>query len=78
MEPASEINGVEAITYFRSQFPSIPVIVMTGQPDFHNASALFKQGVVEYLVKPLEADKLVAAVKKATKEHVLFKDQFKT
>jgi len=39
---------------------------------------LFKQGVVDYLVKPVEADKLVAVVKKAAKEHVLFKDQFKT
>jgi len=73
-----KINGVEAIAYFRSQFPSVPVIVMTGQPDVHNASALFKQGVVDYLVKPVEADKLVAVVKKAAKEHVLFKDQFKT
>lgn len=72
-----KINGIEAIAYFRSQFPSVPVVVLTGQPDVHNASALFKQGIVDYLVKPIEADKLVAVVNKSTKEHVLFKDQFK-
>ena len=73
-----KVNGMEAIAYFRSQFPSVPVIVLTGQPDIPNATALFKQGVVEYLVKPIEADKLTAAVHKAVHEHVLFKDQFAT
>jgi two-component system chemotaxis response regulator CheY len=73
-----KVNGMEAIAFFRSQFPSVPVIVLTGQPDVQNASALFKQGVVDYLVKPVEPAKLTAAVAKAAKEHVLFKDQFKT
>ena len=73
-----KVNGMEAIAYFRAQFPSVPVIVLTGKPDIPNAASLFKQGVVEYLVKPVEAEKLTAAVHKATQEHVLFKDQFAT
>ena len=73
-----KVNGMEAIAYFRSQFPSVPVIVLTGKPDIPNTTALFKQGVVEYLVKPIEIDKLTAAVHKAVQEHVLFKDQFAT
>ena len=73
-----KVNGMEAIAYFRSQFPSVPVIVLTGQPDITNAAALFKQGVVEYLVKPIEPAKLMAAVHKAVQDHVLFKDQFST
>ena len=72
------INGMEAIAYFRSQFPSVPVVVMTGQPDIQKATLLFKQGVVDYLVKPVETNKLLAVVEKATKGHVLYKDQFKT
>jgi two-component system chemotaxis response regulator CheY len=71
-----KVNGVEAIAYFRAQFPSVPVIVLTGHPDPTLATALLKQGVVEYLTKPIEPEKLVAAVNKAVKEHVLFKDQF--
>ena len=72
-----KVNGMEAIAFFRSQFPSVPVIVLTGQPDLSGAGDLYKQGVVEYLVKPIEPEKLTAAVHKAAKEHV-FKDDFKT
>lgn len=73
-----KVNGMEAIAYFRQQFPSVPVIVLTGNPDIRGANELFKQGIVEYLTKPIEPDKLVEAVKKAAKGHVLFKDQFAT
>jgi two-component system chemotaxis response regulator CheY len=73
-----KVNGMEAIAYFREQFPSVPVIVFTGNPDFKDANELFKQGIVEYLTKPIEAEKLVAAVKKAANSHELFKDQFAT
>lgn len=72
-----KINGMEAIAYFRSQFPSVPVVVITGHPDVQKATALFKQGVVDYLVKPIEAAKLVSVAQKVVKEHELFKDQFK-
>ena len=71
-----KVNGMEAIAYFREQFPSVPVIVLTGKPDIPNAASLFKQGVVDYLVKPVEAEKLTAAVHRAVQGHVLFKDQF--
>jgi two-component system chemotaxis response regulator CheY len=67
-------NGMEAIAYFRSQFPSVPVIVLTGRPDVSNAAAVFKQGVMEYLIKPVEPAKLVSTVHKATQAHVLFND----
>ncbi len=72
-----KINGTEAIAYFRSQFPSVPVVVITGHPDVQKATALFKKGVIDYLVKPVEAAKLIAVAQKAVKEHELFKDQFK-
>jgi two-component system chemotaxis response regulator CheY len=73
-----KINGMEAIAFFRNQFPGVPVIVLTGHPNVENASELFKQGVVDYLVKPIVPDKLAAAVAKAVKGRELFKDQFAT
>lgn len=72
-----KINGMEAIEYFRQQFPSVPVIVLTGKPDAAGASTLFKQGIVDYLIKPIEPEKLTAVVTKAANEHV-FKDPFTT
>ena len=73
-----KVNGMEAIAYLRSQFPGVPIIVLTGHPNVENAAELFKQGVVDYLVKPIVPDKLVAAVNKAVKGRELFKDQFAT
>lgn len=63
-----KINGVEAIDYFRREFPSTPVIVLTGFPDVQLAVDLMKKGVVEYLVKPVSKDKLITAVQKAIKD----------
>lgn len=62
------INGVEAIAYFRREYPSIPVIVLTGYPDVKLAVDFMKEGVVEYLVKPVEKEKLVEVVTKAISE----------
>jgi two-component system chemotaxis response regulator CheY len=56
------INGVEAIQYFRAQYPSIPIIVQTGFPDLQLCTRLLKQGISDYLVKPVEKGKLLAAV----------------
>lgn len=63
-----KMSGMEAIPYFRSQFPSCPVIVLTGAGTVDRATTLFKQGVMEFLTKPIDKDKLLAAVHKAVKE----------
>ena len=60
-----KINGLEAIAYFRQQYQSVPVIVLTGYPDIQLATDLLKQGVVDYLVKPVERDKLMSCVERA-------------
>ncbi len=59
------INGVEAISYFRAQYPSLPVIVLTGYHDEQLAFSLLKEGVVEYLEKPAERDRMLASVARA-------------
>jgi len=60
-----KINGVEAIAYFRKEYPRVPVIVLTGFPDVNMATSFLSDGVVDYLVKPVEGEKLKAAVAKA-------------
>ena len=68
-----KINGMEAVVYFRSQFPSVPVIVITGHPNLQGATTLFKQGIVEYLLKPVAPEKIIEVVNKAVRERVPFK-----
>lgn len=63
------VNGVEAIAYFRREFPTLPIIVLTGFPDVQLATSLMKQGVADYVVKPVERDTLAAAVEAAMKHY---------
>jgi two-component system chemotaxis response regulator CheY len=63
-----KINGVEAIKYFQTQYPNKPLIVMTGHPDLEMATNFLKQGIVDYLVKPVDAEKLRATVAKAMEQ----------
>ena len=72
-----KVSGTEAIAYFRTQYPSVPIIVLSGTGTISKTSELFKQGVVEYLTKPVGPEKLTAAVHKAVKEGG-FKDDFAT
>lgn len=59
------INGIEAIEYFQREYPSIPLIVLTGFPELDLAMQLMKRGVTDYLVKPVDREKLAAAVANA-------------
>lgn len=69
-------DGTEAIAYFRAQYPTIPIVVLTGYPDVQLATALMKQGVTDYLVKPVTRQNLLAAVEKAVDGHVILSNQF--
>lgn len=71
-----KINGIDAIAYFRSHYPSIPVVVLTGYPDVELAVSLMKAGVRDYLVKPVAKDDLLRIIRHAVEHHELFKDQF--
>lgn len=69
-----KINGVEAIAFFRQQYPSVSVIVLTGYPDVNLATDLIKQGIVDYLVKPVDQAKLLAAVESAMEHRTALRD----
>jgi two-component system chemotaxis response regulator CheY len=60
-----KINGVEAIDYFQREYPHVPVIVLTAYPETDMAVSFMRNGVADYLVKPVEAEKLKASVAKA-------------
>jgi two-component system, chemotaxis family, chemotaxis protein CheY len=70
-----KVNGMEAIAFFRQEFPSVPVIVLTGKPELAGASQLFKQGIVDYLEKPVSPEKLIQVVHKSVKDNA-FKSSY--
>jgi len=59
------MNGIDVINYYQKEWPSVPMIVLTGFPDLDMATSMLQHGVVDYLVKPVEAEKLRASVAKA-------------
>lgn len=71
-----KINGHEAIAYFRSQYPGVPIVVLTGYPEVDRAVGLMRAGVTDYMVKPISKDDLVRVVAKAVEGHEILKDQF--
>lgn len=67
------VSGVEAVATFQREYPTTPVIVLTGFPDVDLAvDFMKKKDVVEFLTKPVEKDKLIAAVEKAASGRKLF------
>ena len=67
-----KVNGNDLIAFIRMKLPSVPVIVLTGHPDVQSAASLFKLGVVDYLIKPAQAQTLLDAVRRAIGEQAVF------
>jgi len=57
-----KVNGIECIQYIRQEAPGIPIVVVTGFPDTQMAVNLMNEGVKDYLVKPVDKEKLVSTV----------------
>ena len=68
-----KVHGKDLIAFIRAKLPTVPVIVLTGHPNVQGAASLFKQGVVDYLIKPAQAQTLLDAVRRAIGEQELLK-----
>jgi len=67
------MSGVEAVATFQREYPTTPVIVLTGFPDVALAvDFMKKKDVVDYLIKPVEKAKLIAVVEQAAQGRKLF------
>ena len=58
-------DGVSLVKYLLQEWPSKNIIVLTGFPNLDMALGFLKLGAIDYLVKPVEQDRLLAAVAKA-------------
>jgi DNA-binding NtrC family response regulator len=65
------VSGLELLARINADFPEMPVIVMTGTNDLETAVACMKAGAVDYLVKPVEADRLVSTIRKTLEINTL-------
>ena len=59
------LSGQEILQSITENNPDIPVIIFTGTMDVDTAVNCMKMGAFYYLVKPVEAERLITTVKKA-------------
>jgi len=58
-------SGEEVLSELRKTHPDVPVIMVTGLNDVETAIRCMKKGVRDYIVKPVEAERLLTSVTNA-------------
>jgi len=59
------VNEIIVIPYLHSQFPSCPIVVLSGSKMLERSTKMFKAAGVEFLTKPINQEQLLGAVNKA-------------
>lgn len=59
------VNEIIVIPYLQSQFPSCPIIVLSGSKMLDRSTKLFRDAGVAFLTKPINQEQLLGAVNKA-------------
>ena len=62
------LDGHELLRRARSRWPTLPVVLMTAHGTISHAVHAMRDGAVDYLVKPFEADSLVSLVTRLARE----------
>src|SRR5512136_1143372 len=68
-----DVSGMEILQEMHQQAINVPVVVLTGVNDVDLAVKSMKLGVFDYLVKPVDEDKLLEVINEALQQSVLHK-----
>lgn len=61
-------SGLEIAEHVYTHYPKTPVILVTGYSDFEYARTAIQNHVFEYLLKPIESEKLISVLLRAQKQ----------
>jgi putative nucleotidyltransferase with HDIG domain len=67
-----EMNGLELAENIRMRDSTMPVIVMTGYPSLENTIQTLKNGVVDFLIKPVNLKQMEMCLLRVMQQHGLF------
>jgi putative nucleotidyltransferase with HDIG domain len=67
-----EMDGMELAEYIRKYDNTIPVVMMTGFPSLDNTIHTLKNGVVDFLIKPVNLNQMELSVRRVLRERRLF------
>jgi DNA-binding NtrC family response regulator len=69
-----EVDGVEVLKELRRRFPGLPVIMVTADNDITQAVEVTKLGAYDYLVKPVDKERLLTTLDRALSHGSLEKE----
>ena len=67
-----EMDGLELAEYLRKHDNTLPVVIMTGYPSLDNTLQTLKNGVVDFLVKPVNLEQMTLCLQRVLRERELF------
>jgi putative nucleotidyltransferase with HDIG domain len=67
-----DMNGIELAERIRTHDNTMPVIVMTGYPSLENAIQTIKNGVVDFLIKPVNLKQMELCVQRVMQQRKMF------
>ncbi len=60
-----DIDGIEVFRQISKKLPNLPVILLTGHSTFHDAFQTSKNGIADYISKPVDMEELAERIRKA-------------
>lgn len=66
------MDGLELAEKIRIKESTLPVVIMTGYPSLENTIQTLKNGVVDYLIKPVNLEQMELTLKRILRERELF------
>ena len=76
-----EMSGEDVLSVVGSKYPDVPVIISTAVDDVDTAVRCMKAGAFDYIIKPVDSDRLMTTVRRALefrelrRENVLLKER---
>jgi DNA-binding NtrC family response regulator len=77
------LDGEAILERITGQYPQVPVIIITGRIDAETAVECMKSGAFDYIVKPVDENRLLASVRKSLQyselhqENLILKEQLR-
>jgi DNA-binding NtrC family response regulator len=71
---AGKMLSLTLLEQLRAKDPELPLIVVTLQQDLKAAVAAMRAGAYDYVTKPMDGERLVAAVRRATERRALLQN----
>jgi len=55
-----DMNGLDLLKIIHADFPDLPVVLFTAQPDLNSAVEALRRGAIDYLLKPLNTQTVIS------------------